>query len=259
MGLNDILTNKNINTANIIIYNGCTGSFLDNISRGSIVKGLTLKGFKRDFSSLEAILKYINTKNRYDNTNTQIYICGVPNFLGINISEIINKNLKKIANKFPNAIYIEPVKSKLFYHELNLNEIENNEVKNLKKKIKDMLLKIDIHYDEMEYLKLNTKIISSIQDNYILIDSLIKLDRFFYKFNQELEKKEELLTNTEIQNNLDNILIQITNNLSTNKLKKEFLNMAKKYLMSRYSHDFYYLRKSNISNLINRINIIQKR
>ena len=142
LGLNDIVSNKDANMANVIVYNGCTGTFLDNMSRGSILKGLSLQGFNRDILSLEAILKYINTQNRYNNSNTQVYICGVPNFLGINLSEIVNRKLKKITSEFPNTVYVEPVKSKFFYKELEANE--NDKLENLQTKIKQLLFKIDM-------------------------------------------------------------------------------------------------------------------
>lgn len=252
LGLNDIITSNDIDTANIIIYNGCTGTFLDNISRGNIIKGLSLQGFNRDILSLEAILKYINTKNRYNNTNTQVYICGVPNFLGINFSEIINRKFKKIALEFPNTVYVEPVKSKLFYKELEANETDKLE--SLQEKIRQLLFKIDIHYDEEEYLKLNNNIISSINDNYLLVDSLINIDRIFYQFSKNIEYEKIKLTNEEVRNTLYKLLINITKRFNNNKLKRKFLNIVKKYLISRYSYDFYYLGKENINTSINKLN-----
>lgn len=253
LGLNDIVSNKDANMANVIVYNGCTGTFLDNMSRGSILKGLSLQGFNRDILSLEAILKYINTQNRYNNSNTQVYICGVPNFLGINLSEIVNRKLKKITSEFPNTVYVEPVKSKFFYKELEANE--NDKLENLQTKIKQLLFKIDIHYDEKEYLKLNNNIISSIHNNYLLVDSLISIDRIFYQFSKKIELEKIKMTNEEIQNTLYNLLITITEKFNSPKLKRKFLNIVKRYLTNRYSYDFYYLGKKNITNSINKLNI----
>lgn len=253
LGLSDVVSNKDTNTANIIVYNGCTGSFLDNLSRGNILKGLSLQGFNRDILSLEAILKYINTQNRYNNSNTQVYICGVPNFLGINISEIINRKLKRIALEFPNTTYVEPVKSKVFYKEIEANE--NEKLESLQSKIKQSLLKIDIHYDEEEYLKLNNNIISSIHDNYLLIDSLICVDRLFYQFSKKIELERLKITGEEIQNTLYNLLITITQKFNSPKFKRKFLHIVKRYLINRYSYDFYYLGKKNITNSINKLNI----
>lgn len=252
LGLNDIVANKDAKIANVIVYNGCTGSFLDNMSRGSILKGLSLQGFNRDILSIESILKYINTQNRYNYSNTQVYICGVPNFLGINLSEIVNRKLKKIASEFPNTVYVEPVKSKFFYKELEANE--NDKLENLQTRIKQLLFKIDIHYDEEEYLKLNNNIISSINDNYLLVDSLISIDRIFYQFSKKIELEEIKMTNKEIENTLYNLLITITKKINNPNLKRKFLHIVKKYLTNRYSYDFYYLGKKNINNSINKLN-----
>ena len=252
LGLNDIIANKDANMANVIVYNGCTGTFLDNMSRGSILKGLSLQGFNRDILSIESVLKYINTQNRYNYSNTQVYICGVPNFLGINLSEIVNRKLKKIASEFPNTVYVEPVKSKFFYKELEANE--NDKLENLQTKIKQLLFKIDIHYDEEEYLKLNNNIISAINDNYLLIDSLISIDRIFYQFSKKIELEKIKMTNEEIENTLYNLLITITKKFNNLNLKRKFLHIVKKYLTNRYSYDFYYLGKKNINNSINKLN-----
>lgn len=91
-GLKDVITTTDNNMANIIIYNGGTGSFLDNITR----KGnrFYIYGFKEDNISIEAILRKVQIFNRDYNANTQIYLCGIPKLLGSKLIDIVvnNKN-----------------------------------------------------------------------------------------------------------------------------------------------------------------------
>lgn len=235
MGLQDIILEYNPNMANIVIYNGCTGSFLDNVTRnGKLTEKLTY-GINRDTYGLEAILKYIQSENRINNTNTQVYICGVPNFLGINISEIINKKLKNIAEKYSNVNYIEPIKSKFFYEPINSE--------------KDNKLKPDIHYNEEEYLELNNNIIKSIIDNYLITEAIINIDRQFYYFSSNLEiEKQDLINNPDyVQSYIIQCLENESSKITDENMKKEFYKKAKEYLISRTPYDFHYLKKNNIN------------
>ena len=235
MGLQDIILEYNPNMANIVIYNGCTGSFLDNITRnGKLTEKLTY-GINRDTYGLEAILKYIQSENRINNTNTQVYICGVPNFLGINISEIINKKLKNIAEKYSNVNYIEPIKSKFFYEPINSE--------------KDNKLKPDIHYNEEEYLELNNNIIKSIIDNYLITEAIINIDRQFYYFSSNLEiENQDLINNPDyVQSYIIQCLENESSKITDENIKKEFYKKIKEYLISRTPYDFHYLKKNNIN------------
>lgn len=89
-GLNDIISNNRENHMNIIVYNGGTGSFLDNITRGSEE---VFDSFERDKESIESFCKYIYLKNPH----VQIYICGLPNFFNLGITELVNKKYRKLA------------------------------------------------------------------------------------------------------------------------------------------------------------------
>lgn len=82
-GLSDIILESGFGVANIVIYNGCTGSFLDNVTRNGYVSQKLTYGVKRDLPGIRTVLNYIQTHNRDNNTNTQVYICGAPNFLGL--------------------------------------------------------------------------------------------------------------------------------------------------------------------------------
>lgn len=233
VGLKDILTDQESNLANIVIYNGATGSFLDGITRGGNLFQQFTHGIKRDISSMEATLKIIQTNNRKNLSNTQVYICGAPNFLGLNISEVINSKLKSLADHYANVIYVEPVKSKLFYDSLNGTGKE-----------------IDIHYDEEEYQAFNNKMIESIQKNYQTCQSMIQLDRELYQLNQQIEQGNQGLNPKEI---IPNRIEKELQKLSTSEEKNAFLKDLRKYLINRFPYDFYFLGKDTIQNTIEKI------
>lgn len=108
-----VLTEEN-GRANVLVYIGATGSFLDNITRGGFPK--IISGFKRDFTSISATLKEIQSSNRHDETNTEVYLVGIPRYIGTPVTDIlINRHLKEIAKNYANVTYVEPIKAKLFY------------------------------------------------------------------------------------------------------------------------------------------------
>ena len=230
-GLRDVILEKQDKLLNVVIYSGCTGSFLDNITReGKLTEMLTF-GIKRDTKSLEAILKLIHTSNRSGESNTQVYLLGAPNFLGLGITEIINKKLKKIAKEYPNVIYIPPIKSKFIYHDLETGKVTP-----------------DIHYDEAEYLELNNSILSAINENYNYVNSLISLDRRVYKLNSLLEFSNQSSPEEQVMAlaTLEKEFNQELSKLSTESEKATFLKKTKKYLLSRAPYDFHYIGKKNI-------------
>ena len=149
----DNVLNSEKDRANILVYIGGTGSFLDNVTRGGFPK--ILSGFKRDITSISAILKEIQSSNRNNETNTQVYLVGIPRYLNTPVTDIaINRHLKSLAKEYANVTYIEPINAKLFYG-----------------------LKPDVHLNEEEYLELNNSIIESINDNYITVMAKIEIDR----------------------------------------------------------------------------------
>ena len=95
-GLMDLIKESSENMANVVIYNGLTGSFLDNVTREGRIRDMFTFGVKRDTYGFEAVLKLMQANNRQNGANTQVYICGAPDFLGLKISEIINHKLKKL-------------------------------------------------------------------------------------------------------------------------------------------------------------------
>ena len=234
-GLLDIINNDNNETANILVYNGCTGSFLDNVTRGGKFSEMFTYGIKRDIKGLEAILKYIQTNNRKNATNTQVYLCGAPDYLGLKISNIINNKLKKVAKQYANVTYVKPIKSKFIYHN-----------------IKNDKLGVDIHYDEKEYNQFNNNIISSIIHNYKINKAMINVDRNLYNFRHDIEiNKTNLIDNNEeIQKIATEIISSEANNISLLEAKKVFYKNIEDYLKEREPYDFFYIGKKNIKESI---------
>ena len=227
-GLRDIILSNEENMANIVIYNGCTGSFLDNVTRNGKLHQMLTYGIKRDTKGLEATLKLIQSSNRYDGTNTQVYICGAPNFLGLNIVELINGKLKKIAKQYANVTYVEPVKAKFIYP-----------------KHKDIGYGIDIHYSEEEYQQLNNNILKSIIGNYQINQAMINVDRDLHGLSTYVELDEQwLLKDKEtLSEKIEKIIKK--QRIDSDK-KEQFHNRAKKYLIEKAPYDFYYLGKENM-------------
>lgn len=249
LGLKDLILETNDALANIVIYNGCTGSFLDNVTRGGKLSHKLTYGIKCDVSSLEATLKYIQNSNRNFNTNTQIFLCGAPNFLGINISEFINVKLRKIANKYANVTYVESIKSRCIYKKYASEEINNDQKSFLNKMT---ALGLDIHYDEMEYLRFNNNIIDAINESYLINQAMINIDRAFYNFSSNLELNTQHLigNNLYIQEYIDNVLNEYSKKLTIIQ-QKEFILKLKRYILDRLPSDFYYLGRDNFNKVIN--------
>ena len=181
----DIILESSKDLANIVVYNGCTGSFLDGIFRNGSFFQQMFHGVNRDITSIESILKIVQFNNRKNGTNTQVYLCGAPNFLGSNISELINYKLRKLAKNYSNVVYVKPVSSKFIHKPLeNKKDDELNIVQKFKKTHFGI---IDMHYDEEEYLRFNNNIIKTIKDNYEITQSMINIDRKFYDLSTDIE------------------------------------------------------------------------
>ena len=241
-GLQDIVLSNDDNLANIVVYNGCTGSFLDNVTRqGKISQKLTY-GLNRDIKSLEATLKFIQFSNRFNNTNTQVYLCGAPNWLGIHLTDILNNKLKKVAQEYANVTYVDSVTAKVFYPKKDITD--PNQVQSLLKKITNIA--VDMHYDEVEYLKFNNNIIEAINDNYLIKSVLINLDRQLYKLNSLVERGE--FSEENINGEILRIVASELKRFEDTRQLQKFKNIAINYLIERFPYDFYYLQKSNIKN-----------
>lgn len=243
-GLNRLIRESNPKLANIIIYNGLTGSFIDGFKRNGTIFQKTMSGVQRDLVSIEATLKYIQEMNRSYNSNTQLYLCGIPNYFGIHISEVFNSKLKKIATQYANVSYVEPAPAKFFYKTSNENsENQNSVIKNIKS------YQVDIHYDEVEYLQFMSNILRTIHKNYISNQIMISLDREFVQLNSQLEF-EQISSNVDMVDKMMNFALQSQfGNLKDELLKKELLKKIEQYLLNRSPYDFYYIGKQHIKNI----------
>jgi len=219
IGFHDLIMQKNEDLANIIIYNGATGSFLDNVTRHGMHKGLY--GFKRDYVSLESNLKHIYLTNPY----TQVYVCGIPNVAGIGLTNIVvNNKIRKICKNYPNCVYIDPAKQNFMYR-------------------KNDSLVVDVHYSDDEYLNLNKAILEAIIHNYIPVRALVDFDITMKKYSDVAEygDKPDL---TAIMNSV----------FSKYDLSSEQFKKIVKYFKERYPYDFYYTpRREVIDDIKSRI------
>lgn len=216
VGLRDVVDNNEQGTANIIIYNGLTGSFLDVLThKGNLLHAF--KAFDRDLDNFKAFIKYVYLVN----PNTQVYVCGVPNILGIGLFKRINSKAKKECFNYPNVTYVDSVKTKFIY---------------LKKGKKY----IDIHYDDEEYLEMNNNVLKAISNNY-------RKNKLFTEFDKVLHKYQD---NTDA--NLDDLFIGlheltfIYKDLFDIKVYKELV----KFYKLRYPFDYYYTPKKEVINFL---------
>lgn len=223
--IQDIIFDESDSTANIVVYNGGTGSFLDNWTR----KGthLLTNGIKKDISYIEAILGLIQNNNREIGAKTQVYLCAVPRIVNTDLTNIfINSKLKTISNRYANTNYVKSFNRKPFY---NVNGI----------------LIPDPHYNEKEYLILIYLILESLIKNYQFSDYLIEIDKKLYDLNKEVELSMKTRdTSSEI---LD--IIKTYADLAGNN-RIEFLNFCKRYLLERYPYDFSFLNRDAIKNQV---------
>ena len=255
-GLADLIKEKKLDIANIVIYNGCTGSFLDAATRNGNLTQQLMAGVNRDTTSFEAVLKYIQEQNRQYNSNTQVYVCGAPNFLGLRISELINRKIKKISENYANVSYVEPVKSKFFYKPLQLEEItEETELTKLQQFFKEHERQVDIHYDEEEYIEFNNNIMKAIKENYLINNSLINIDRDVYELNRTLEiKKPDLIVNDEVvQSVVYDIFNEEVSKMPSSSLANQLTQRAGKYLTTRSPYDYFYVGKKRINSSIQKV------
>ena len=257
-GLIDIISESDENLANIVVYNGCTGSFLDNVTRGGKIRHMLTYGLKRDIKGLEATLKYIQGQNRTNGNNTQVYLCGAPNWLGIHLTDILNRKLKKIAKEYANVTYVDSVPSKFFYKKIKDDSVTDA---NVAQQILSNIPLPDPHYDETEYLKFNNNIIEAINNNFTLKKVLINVDRNLYRASMyvEQEGKEEyrnkefqdMLISKAIDNEID-LLKDSINSINNINDINEYKKIISKYISNRFPYDFYYLGKGNLKDNISR-------
>lgn len=224
IGFKDLIMEGNENEANIIIYNGGTGSFLDDVTRGRKRSGLS--GFFRDFKSMDTILKIIYLKH----PQTQVYICGLPTLTKLHLTAVLNKRIKKICDFYPNCTYVEPSSHNFFY-------------------LKNGSVKYDFHYNRNEYLTLNEHIISSIYNNYERNKCLIDFDIETKKINNYCQYEKP-----DARKNKTFMLDSMLNVFDKNKeiMDEKMLKTIKKYYKRRFASNFYLTPKNEVISFINK-------
>ncbi len=226
-GIADVIRKSNPSLANIIVYHGCTGSFIANMKKGIY----SISRIKEDYENMNSLLTYVQNQNRINGTNTQVYLGGVPDILGLKLTSVVNYEIKQKSRLFANTSYIKPAKCKFIYD-----------------------TGIDFHYDEDEYVSLNKNIIKTINENYIYNMALIDIDRELYKISEMIELNTSLNTKAEyLQIKLEEKLEYWFNYLRENKCDIDyFKNRLINYFQENYPNDFFYLEKEKTVTKIKR-------
>lgn len=214
-------------TANIIVYHGGTGSFLDNVTRNGCHK-LTY-GIKKDIGAIDSFMEEITLLNERDISMnpTQVYLCGAPEY-DIPVSEFINTKLRTISKRHPHVTYIKPVKCHL------IQKGDNNK------------LGVDFHYSKQGYFTLNYKIMFSILNHYVVSKSVIHTANKMREENKNIffQTKGSPATKEDRQNIFDNILleqVQILENLGEDSIS--YLKKMKQEIKENRAHEYFTLLK----------------
>jgi len=233
LGLQDII--KQDKDANIILYSGCTGNFLNVVTRGGDL-GEIFNSFDADISSIEAFIQTTYSLN----PRTQIYISGVPNVLNINLTDIINNDLQKMCDKYPNVTYVESAPLKLIY-----NTEDGN--------------KVDIHYDKKEYDLFIANYLNAIAENYVSNDICISLDLALSETSEYIQfDNRELRDNYSYTKEIIEEALN-ENNYTANEKKIGLLNFIE-LMKYRFPNYYYYDNKENVTDILNNeINIKVKK
>lgn len=222
IGLSDLIKQNEEGLANIFVYNGYTGGFLDKVTRNGLPN--VLKGFDRDKDALKASLRKIFTSNPY----AQVYLCGMPDITGTNITNIKNSDLIGICKEFPNCVYVAPAPQHFIYK-------------------KDGRLVIDIHYNDAEYLKFNANIMNAIVNNYVPTKILIEFHIYMRNLSDQFRKMDTGLD----EDGIKRIIREKADEyfdvlLLTNKLSVRQLKRLRAYYKEEYPHKFYYSPREHV-------------
>lgn len=225
-GLADILLESKDEKATIVIYNGATGSFLDNITRQGLPK--IFSGFQRDLTSVEAVLKYIQEQNRQKGTSVQVYLCGVPNLFQSKLNYLmVNRHLEQMAKRYANVVYVPPINRRYVYHEQGKAYF-------------------DIHYDQQDYHQLSNAILLAIEMNFVKTMGMIDIDRSLVGLNAKKEQQLDI----NIEEQMINIIAKWARRLKRQGIEStDFISTLKTYLLERFPYDFYFLEKQNIKKI----------
>lgn len=228
----DIILKSDPEGANIVILNLGTGSFLDILTRnGSLTIPNIFDSLKRDIRGISEILELIQNSNRENNSHTQVYLCGAPRIMNTVITDLaMNPGLKKLSKEYANVTYVPSFPRQAFY------------------KTKNGITLPDLHYNQAEYYHFLNDIEKHIINSFLIKDLLIEMDSILYRLSIENDIKGA--------NNNESNALDVINEFAKNYETKggeynDFLELAKTYIKSRYSFDFYRLSpEKNFSNSV---------
>lgn len=230
--IQDIILNSKPEEANIVILNLGTGSFLDILTRhGSLTIPNILDSLQRDTRGISEILELIQNNNRENNSHTQVYLCGAPRIMNTVITDLaMNPSIKKIGNEYANVTYVSSFPRQAFYKTSNGTILP------------------DPHYNHAEYYHFLNDVENHIINSYLVRDLMIDMDTTLYKLSEENDIKG---ANNNGSDALDVIKEIAKRYEDSNGDYNYFLDLAKMYIKSRYSFDFYRLSpEKNISNSV---------
>ena len=117
------------------------------------------------------------------------------------------------------------------------------------------MLRTDIHYDEIEYLKFNNNIIASINDNYQVLRAMVKVDRNLFSLSSKLELEEQAkIDDKDVVTSLITDIISKENSSIDSKYHQDlFRERLTYYLKERQPYDFYYLVNKNMEESIEEV------
>lgn len=155
---------------NIMIYSGLSGTFTDIIRKGSSVdrKGL-LNCFRNDFEYLKMFL----IQAWLDNPKLQIYVCGLPDVMGLGITNMFDKYMKKAVQMVPNAVYVKGASRNYF------SMLEGQK-------------EIDYHYSRPEYLRVLCNVWEAVIKNYVILEYKNNILYELMKYNKMVEFQDTI-------------------------------------------------------------------
>ncbi len=214
--------------ANIVIYNGGTGHLLNQMLRGGSIKNILDITDLRDTHNLFGILKTIYDNNKNNGSRTQVLVCGMPNLLGLKITDILNHKMKKVSKYFPNVTYVNPQFCKYLVYNYNNKKYV-----------------LDPHYNPEEYTRFTTKIMNTLTENFVNKQSLMELDIFLSTFSKLIEFNRGSYTEEQITSTI----INFVKSLKWEKTKN-FDKEICKYILDNFPDDYYHTGKNNINKVI---------
>lgn len=182
-----------------------------------------------------------------------------PNILGLKVTELINHHLKKLAKKYANVVYVEPVATKFLYHPLTQDKEQTKQQPN--RLLNKIPLLPDYHYDEEEYMKLNNNIIQEIIENYQTTSVMIDIDRAFYRISSGLEINCQMFINDAriLELVIETQINMFSSKIKSTKERERLYTKLKEYLLKRTPYDFYYLGRRNIRRVLKRKSVTEQK